>query len=129
MERKKNNNNTKEASVQPNAFLAIQVQSPDIHQRLVDVAGQILDYDEGLAGALEPVEKSHITLLGSSVNNITCIERYYIFIIVMHNFSTVPVPFLFFKFCRSVAVPGMFIPDPTIFWNLGSDCLLSGCYK
>jgi hypothetical protein len=56
--------NTKEVPVQPNAFLALQVQSPDIHQRLIDVAGKILDYDEGLAGALEPVEKAHITLLG-----------------------------------------------------------------
>jgi hypothetical protein len=48
----------------PNAFLAVQVQSPEIHQRLVDVAGKILDYDASLAWALEPVVKSHITLLG-----------------------------------------------------------------
>jgi hypothetical protein len=48
----------------PNAFLAVQVQSPEIHRRLVDVAGKILDYDASLAWALEPVVKSHITLLG-----------------------------------------------------------------
>ena len=51
----------------PNAFLAVQVHSPDIHQRLVDVAGKILDYDDSLAWALEPVVKSHVTLLGQFV--------------------------------------------------------------
>ena len=48
----------------PDPKHCLQVQSPDIHQRLVDVAGKILDYDENLAMAWEPVEKSHVTLLG-----------------------------------------------------------------
>ena len=50
--------------LKPNVFLALQVQSPVIHQRLIETAGKILDYDEKLAEALEAVEKSHITLLG-----------------------------------------------------------------
>jgi hypothetical protein len=53
------------SGARPNVFLAIPVQNPDIHQRLLDVAGKILDYDDSLAEALEPVVKSHITLLGS----------------------------------------------------------------
>jgi hypothetical protein len=60
----KTSSNKKDTPPPPNAFLAVQVQSPDIHQRLVDVAGKILDYDASLAWALEPVVKSHITLLG-----------------------------------------------------------------
>ncbi len=59
-----NRSNGEDKLPPPNAFLAVQVQSPEIHRRLVDVAGKILDYDASLAWALEPVVKSHVTLLG-----------------------------------------------------------------
>lgn len=54
---------------QPNAFLALQVKSPDIHKNLVEVAGKILDYDERLAEAVESVAKAHITLLVAQIED------------------------------------------------------------
>jgi hypothetical protein len=61
-----NRSNGEDKLPPPNAFLAVPVQSPEIHRRLVDVAGKILDYDASLVWALEPVVKSHVTLLGLS---------------------------------------------------------------
>ncbi len=52
-----NRSNEEDKFPPPNAFLAVQAQSPEIHRRLVDVAGKILDYDASLVWALEPVVK------------------------------------------------------------------------
>jgi hypothetical protein len=74
----KTSSNKEDKPPPPNAFLAVQVQSPEIHRRLVDVAGKILDYDASLAWALEPVVKSHITLLGLFLPTVLRIRMFYI---------------------------------------------------
>jgi hypothetical protein len=86
----KTSSNKEDKLPPPNAFLAVQVQSPEIHQRLVDVAGKILDYDASLAWALEPVVKSHITLFGlflpTDVADPGCLSRIRMFYIPYPNF-------------------------------------------